>query len=849
MLSRNQTRRAAPFALLICAAIAAMAFLPTTASATDLLNTKLRAAKAKKRDCTDGVFAGRRGVKTRRVTAADTGLLRAQLGARRGDWDLAVFKARSKRLVTASTGFHSREVAEGFVLDGQNLIVQACRRKGRARRAAIGVETVALAPSTQKIRLVRVAVGSQAEGTRLASSGFDLTEHGRAGYLDVLAHGRADLRRLRKENFDFDVLIEDVVSADRATLRRTGAKQAPGDGTPLEGARAPVMPSGRVTYRHLWDYTSEMKALVEDPALDGYVRPITLNHTSLEGRPVEGIEIAKDVDASDGRPVFLQMGAHHAREWPSAEHAFEFGIDVLNNRDTTELELGGTTYNVQELLATTRLIVVPVVNVDGFNVSRESPTDPQQGLVAADVAYRRKNCRLEDGLIPQPGECAAAEPNIGVDPNRNYGMFWGGPGASGELDNETYWGAGPFSEPETQNVRELVSSRQVVALITNHTYSDLVLRPPGLKSQGTTVDEDEYYKPLGDAMASQNGYSSQYGYELYDTTGTTEDWSYQATGGLGFTFEIGKGEGVSLTGAGFHPFYPVGVIAEYFGKGPWTGQGNRSAYFIAYDWASQTANHALIEGRAKPGSELTLTKSFEMFTSPREDNGWTPITFTDSLKSTMQVGSDGTFSWHVNPSTRPIAEKGLEGREVSGLPHSAPMDWQTSGVPFPPNAGEDIPGTYEETEFSIPETEDNGVGILRIEYPVGPAQSDMDLFVYKQVDGNWEQIGSSTSDNSSTVPCSLAGRTGDCKFEEAVVGDVGNGEFKFRVSNWASDSTDWVGHMTFESPAAWEGIPAGTVESYTLTCTDARGRVVGRRAVTVDRGQAVDVGDACKKKK
>ena len=40
-------------------------------------------------------------------------------------------------------------------------------------------------------------------------------------------------------------------------------------------------------------------------------------------------------------------------------------------------------------------------------------------------------------------------------------------------------------------------------------------------------------------MAAENGYTSQHGYELYDTTGTTEDWSYYATGGLGYTFEIG----------------------------------------------------------------------------------------------------------------------------------------------------------------------------------------------------------------------------------------------------------------------------------------------------------------------
>ena len=148
--------------------------------------------------------------------------------------------------------------------------------------------------------------------------------------------------------------------------------------------------------------------------------------------------------------------------------------------------------------------------------------------------------------------------------------------------------------------------------------------------------------------------ANQFGWELYDTTGTTEDWSYNATGGLGFTFEIGKGEGLALTGAGFHPVYPVGVIAEYFGKGPWAGMGNRSAYFIAYDWASQTANHALIEGRAKPGSELTLTKSFDMFTSPREDNNWTPISFTDTLVSGTEINNTGWIFAHG-------ALAGLEG--------------------------------------------------------------------------------------------------------------------------------------------------------------------------------------------
>ena len=54
-----------------------------------------------------------------------------------------------------------------------------------------------------------------------------------------------------------------------------------------------------------------------------------------------------------------------------------------------------------------------------------------------------------------------------MDVNRNYGAFWGGPGASGDVSDETYYGPGPFSEPESQNIRDLISGRQVTTLITN----------------------------------------------------------------------------------------------------------------------------------------------------------------------------------------------------------------------------------------------------------------------------------------------------------------------------------------------------------------------------------------------
>ena len=161
---------------------------------------------------------------------------------------------------------------------------------------------------------------------------------------------------------------------------------------------------------------------------------------------------------------------------------------------------------------------------------------------------------------------------MGVDLNRNYGAFHGGPGAAAEPVDPTYHGPSGFSEPETQNVRELVSSRHVTMLISNHTFSNLVLRPNGVNPQTIGPDgnpvgdapDEAAMKDLGARMAAQNGYANIHGWELYDTTGTTEDWSYNATGGYGYTFEIGPNE--------FHPPYPE-VVDEYLGAGEYAGQG------------------------------------------------------------------------------------------------------------------------------------------------------------------------------------------------------------------------------------------------------------------------------------
>ena len=366
------------------------------------------------------------------------------------------------------------------------------------------------------IQLLRINTPTTADRKRLNTLDLDLAESAGKNYVDVVAYGNQDRRLLQRAGFTWSTIEDDLVGADQD---REKADRAYATAVKTRAILA-TLPSGRTAYRTLSDYTNELASLASQYPTK--VKQITLKNTSLEGRTVRGIEISRDVNVSSGKPAFIMMGLHHAREWPSGELTMEFAYDLLKN--------DGVDARITNILEKSRVIFVPVVNPDGFNLSR-----------TLGYEMKRKNCRITNGQIPTTGQCAlSSNQSRGTDLNRNYAGFWGGPGASTSLTSETYRGASAFSEPESRNIQALVSANQVTTLITNHTYSNLVLREPGYAGAGNTPDET-LYKSLGDQMAAQNGYDSQFGYELYDTTGTTEDWSYYATGGLGFTYmEIGR---------------------------------------------------------------------------------------------------------------------------------------------------------------------------------------------------------------------------------------------------------------------------------------------------------------------
>jgi hypothetical protein len=646
----NSTRFASRRVLISLGSMAALAVAATPATAEykpELLpstTSTLVAKSAKKMSCVSGIRKGRNVAKTVYTAQAD-GYLTAHLrgSSRTNDWDLGLFRANGELV--------DNEVAKGFMRRGEKVTIQACRRSGRDRsmslRTSFAKIPVEVGAVDGKVQLVDVKILNQLHMEMLVDSGLDVTHNIHDGHAQVMLYGDKDLGILKTLGFPFRVEIADMVAqfrkdraADRAYTKRVG--------------RSPL-PSGRTEYRTLEDIQADLKKLTD--SRPDIVKPFAMTQKSFEGRDLTTVEIAANVNApADGRPYFILNGIHHAREWPGSESPVEFAIDLVNGY--------GKDPRITELLKKVRVLVTPLTNIDGYVNSRSAPVDDPDGTYTATNAspgpganaYRRKTCQF-----PYPNT-VPCEFQIGVDPNRNYGESWGGPGASSNPQSLTWRGPSPFSEPETQAVREQVSMLNATMLIAMHNVAALVLRPPGLEADGFAPDE-ERLKFFGDQMGETTGYESQYGWQLYDTTGTTDDYSYAATGAYGYTIEMGPPSG------NFHGNYEEHVVQQYDGDAESGLKGLREAFLIAAEAAVSPQDTSRIAGRAPAGRTLRIKKTFEtetyavctvadpapVGTDDLACQGQGEVQkLPEKIEFTMTVPASGRFEWWVNPSTRPF---------------------------------------------------------------------------------------------------------------------------------------------------------------------------------------------------
>ncbi len=239
------------------------------------------------------------------------------------------------------------------------------------------------------------------------------------------------------------------------------------------------------------------------------VNVITLGQ-SLEGRDIKGMVITSPGGGT--KPGIFYHGGQHCREWITVPVTMYIADQIIRNYDTDPY--------IQELVDRCEWYIVPVMNPDGYVYTHTS-----------NRLWRKNRRNNGDGTF-------------GVDLNRNWGYEWGGAGSSGFTDEETYRGPTPFSEPETQVMRDfIIAHPNIMAHLDNHSFSQLLLYP-----WAHTTDlppDDALYNEIStnmvETIASISGrtyVNGPVGPTLYLASGGSIDWVYGDRGILSMTYEF-----------------------------------------------------------------------------------------------------------------------------------------------------------------------------------------------------------------------------------------------------------------------------------------------------------------------
>lgn len=223
---------------------------------------------------------------------------------------------------------------------------------------------------------------------------------------------------------------------------------------------------------------------------------------TFENRPVYMVKISDNPGIDENEPEVLYTALHHAREPQSMMQLFYFMYYLLENYNTNP--------EVQYLVNNRELYFIPVVNPDGYEYNHI--TDPDGG------GYWRKNRRANTGG------------SYGVDLNRNYGpyAYWNANngGSSTTPSSDTYRGTAPFSEPETEIIRNFLATHKIKNALNYHTYSNLLIYPYGALSHETP--DSLTFREYAADMTRFNGYQTGTDMQTvgYSTRGNSDDFFY-----------------------------------------------------------------------------------------------------------------------------------------------------------------------------------------------------------------------------------------------------------------------------------------------------------------------------------
>jgi hypothetical protein len=233
----------------------------------------------------------------------------------------------------------------------------------------------------------------------------------------------------------------------------------------------------RADFHDYSELTDELQAIAAN--YSSITRLYDLGH-SVQGRTIWGLKISDNPDIEENEIELRFCGCHHGNEYMSVELPLLLAWDLVQNYSINS--------TITSFVDNREIWIIPLVNPDGREMGQ------------------RTNANY-------------------VDLNRDYGYMWDGAGSS----------PSPFSQPETQVIRNHALQNNIVLSYSYHTTAQYVNYVWNYKPQPTP--DEPVIDMISDVYADFSGYESINGYDWYQTTGDTNDFSYGCRGDLDTTIE------------------------------------------------------------------------------------------------------------------------------------------------------------------------------------------------------------------------------------------------------------------------------------------------------------------------
>ncbi len=249
--------------------------------------------------------------------------------------------------------------------------------------------------------------------------------------------------------------------------------------------------SGNLNYSELMAELNDMRA--KYPNLISAPTPISSTLKTAENRDVYMLRISDNPDTDEaGEPEALYTSLHHSRE-PVSMMQLIYTMWYL-------LENYGSDPFITNIVNHHELYFIPCVNPDGYNY-----------VSNVDNWWRKNRRNLGGGCV-------------GVDLNRNYSYSWG-IGSTSNCSGETYRGPNPFSEAETQMIREFCFNHEFKTAMNAHTSGGLLFHQWADGDPNPPADYDILRRWTHD-MTKLNRFNYGDGWLLSPIGGESDDWMY-----------------------------------------------------------------------------------------------------------------------------------------------------------------------------------------------------------------------------------------------------------------------------------------------------------------------------------